>query len=80
MSCRKMSNIYTIYYKRRNFRPKKLLRFRGFLPYSRKFLPRNFSKSLIRESLFPQKFINLQSTKVNSREFFFKISDLTFFC
>ena len=40
------------YFKVRNFRWKKLSRFRGFWPISRKFLPQNFSKSLNRESLF----------------------------
>ena len=51
------------YFKGRNFRGKKLSRFRGFavsrfrgffLPFSRKFLPRNFPKWAIRESLFPR--------------------------
>ena len=43
-----------LYFKGRNFRGKKLSRFRGFLPFSRKFLPRNFPKWAIRESFFPR--------------------------
>ena len=42
----------SVYFKGRKFRWKKLSRFRGFWPVSRKFLPRNFSKSLNRESFF----------------------------
>ena len=52
------------YFKGRNFRWKKLSRFRGFWPFPRKFLPRNFSRSFIRESLFPRNFQNLSTAKV----------------
>ena len=53
----------SIYFKGRNFHWKKLSRFRDFWPVSRKFLPRNFSKSLNHESLFPRNFQNLSTTK-----------------
>ena len=68
------------YFKGRNFHWKKLLRFRGFLPYSRKFLPRNFSKCVIRESLFPQKFYEFAICKSQSPRIFFQYQRLDFLC
>ena len=40
---------------RRNFRGKKVSRFHDFLHFSQKFIRRNLSKLVIRESLFPRK-------------------------
>ena len=45
----------------RNFRE-----FREFLAFLRKFIPRNISKNLIRESLCPRKIYNFLFAKVNS--------------
>jgi len=62
------------YFNGRKFHWKKFLRFRGFLPNSRKFIPRNLSKSFICESLFPRIIKQIRWTvKVNSREMVLKL-------
>ena len=54
------------------------MRFRCFfLPNLRKFLPRNFSKSMICESLFQRKLLHLSTTKAYFRKILSKLTKLT---
>ena len=55
----KLSN----YFKVRNFRGKKLSRFRGFLAFSRKFFPAKFFKMSQPRKFFPAKFFKMSQPR-----------------
>ena len=52
-----------MYFKVRNFRGKKLSRFRGFLAFSRKFFPAKFFKMSQPRKFFPAKFFKMSQPR-----------------